>query len=212
MRLNVGRYEVDLVEADCRVCHHERHGGFEIRTREMWSRLIANGHNRVVLDVGAYTGLYAIAAARAGCHVHAFEPLPNVAQRLVENVRRNMVHVTVHEAAAWCVADQMLPLRYNPRVALTSGASLVGKGDRTLKVLTTTIDAIGLPTVSAIKIDVERAETQVLEGAMRTIHRHRPAIIAECLDPEAGEEIRRMLPRYQCVEVMDDRNWYFLPL
>lgn len=210
VRLKVGKAEVSLIDADDGVVRHEKKGGFELRTREIWSRLC--GADKTVLDIGAYTGLYAIAASLLGAKARAFEPNPANIERLRENIKANDAWVAVHEIAA-SDEDGVALMWINPKVRLTSGGSIVRhkQFEGAVKVDTTRIDALRFPWVHVMKIDVERAETKVIAGAIETIRRCRPTIIAECLEPHLGETIRAMLPQYIVKEVMDDTNWLFVP-
>src|SRR5262245_6229809 len=43
-----------------------------------------------VLDLGANVGWFAVQAILAGCHVHAFEPVPSIADVAERNIARAM--------------------------------------------------------------------------------------------------------------------------
>ncbi len=213
MKLQVGRVCVDMIEADDRVCAHISAGrSFEPRSLQIWADLCATRGNTVI-DVGAYTGLYAISAALHMCRVVAFEPMPRNAARLRENAGRNHASqwIQLLEAAA---SDRQgsAEIVFNGRMrGLTSGASLMAdKGDR-LSVPVMTIDLLDLQNVSAIKIDVERNEPAVLLGARKTIERCKPAILCEVLDDVCKVGVKAALPGYEVVEEIDTRNWLMLP-
>lgn len=67
---------------------------------------------------------------------------------------------------------------------------------RDVTVRLTPIDALGLPPVGVVKIDVEGHELAVLRGAHRLLASHRPAVIVESEERHhAGgvEQVRRFL-------------------
>jgi FkbM family methyltransferase len=61
---------------------------------------------------------------------------------------------------------------------LPDGASTTGSGRGTI-VPTMALDDLDLERVSVVKIDVEGAEGIVIDGATRTVERHRPAFVME---------------------------------
>ena len=61
---------------------------------------------------------------------------------------------------------------------LPDGASTTGSGRGTI-VPTMALDDLDLERVSVVKIDVEGAEGIVIDGATRTIERHRPTFVME---------------------------------
>lgn len=130
-----------------------------------------------VLDIGAHVGYYSllssVLAGDAGT-VWAFEPNPHncaFLRRHVEINRRGNVRVT--EAA---VSDAAGRARFD--FGRGSGTGRLS-GDGAIEVATVRLDDFvrerGIaPT--AVKIDVEGAEVQVLEGARATLGEHRPVI------------------------------------
>lgn len=175
---------VELLDADDMVIRHQARTGypFEADSMAAWCEACAQG---TAVDVGAYTGLYAIAAAQAGTRSIAFEPNREVYARLLENVAANGVEVECHQAAASNVSGSA---RFIGRlgVRLTSA----GRIEPGAGVATVRIDALCLADVSAIKIDVEGHECAVIEGARDTIVRCSPLIITEALGKRPlGEQV-----------------------
>ncbi|MBX9757213.1 MAG: FkbM family methyltransferase [Beijerinckiaceae bacterium] len=213
MKFQVGAVTVDLIERDDRICKHIAKGhGFEPRSLQIWGDLCAT-RSGMFLDVGAYTGLFAIAASLHGRSVMAFEPMPKNAARFIENAEANGARRNIQFIEA-AVGDRVgqVSIVYNPNVdGLTSGASLVRRKGVPLSVPLVMIDWFDLENVSAIKIDVERGEPEVLRGAIRTIERCKPAILVEVLDDERKDGVRAALPGYEVVEQIDERNWLMMP-
>ena len=208
LRIPAGPVTVDLLDGD-RICHHCRIGnGFEPDSLEAWARMAEEGDT--VYDVGAYTGVYSIAAAKRGCYVEAFEPLPQVAARLAENIKLNGVNVRVHEVA---VSDfnGTAELHYNAKLPLTSGASLVDRKHPGIKVEVVRLDDMPFHRVAAIKIDVERAEDRVLRGAHQIIEMVKPQLLIEALDIIARNKVKRLLPGYREAAFLDARNMHMVP-
>jgi FkbM family methyltransferase len=130
------------------------------------------------VDVGANVGGILeefVRLAPHGRHI-AFEPLPDIAQRL----QRRFPDVDVR-----CVALSDEPgeatfhrdVDYHTR----SGLRPLGEQSETLRVRVDTLDN-ALPVhfePHVIKIDVEGAELGVLRGALRTLTTHRPLVAFE---------------------------------
>lgn len=121
----------------------------------------------VFFDVGAHIGIYSIlASAVEGIRIHAFEPHPENAARIRENVAINAIEtrVTVCEAA---VSDSVGMARMGLSNRDTEH-SLKGSGTKYIPVRTTTLDAYcetNEVTPNLVKIDVEGAGAAVLEGS-----------------------------------------------
>jgi FkbM family methyltransferase len=104
-------------------------------------------------------------------------------------------------------------LHYNPRVPLTTGASLEDGNvlhHDAIVIRRVTLDALGFRNVAAIKIDVERHEPCVLRGALRTIAQDRPTLLIETLDDDMRAEVLRLLPGYTVAAILDGRNTVFI--
>ncbi|WP_316170330.1 FkbM family methyltransferase [Bradyrhizobium sp. SZCCHNRI1058] len=138
----------------------------------------------IVCDIGANKGsfLYWLARWSAPGRVIAFEPQPDLAERLARLCSRfSLDNVVVEPRAVYSRSSRktlFVPEGHQP------GASLLRPAEtsKAIQVQTTSLDDY-LPdtaNVSAIKIDVEGAELDVLRGAERTLRRCRPLIVVEC--------------------------------
>ena len=133
------------------------------------------------IDVGAHRGSFleqALRYAPHGRHI-AFEPLPELADEL----RRRFPTVDVRAAALSDTARTAEFVRYSGRPALSGlhARGHVHARAEMLEVPVVRLDDV-LPAgyaPSVIKIDVEGAERQVLQGAMATILRFRPVVVFE---------------------------------
>lgn len=212
MMIDVGPVSVFLDEADDRICSHVLDGsGFEPASRNVWASIVQRG--KTAIDIGAYSGLYAIAAAKLGAKVVAIEPMPKQQVRIASNATANGVVLTLLCCAA---SDRRgaATLWHNPKVPLTTGASFIkdkAVHRDSIEVGCILVDALALENVAAIKIDVERHETSVIRGAIDTIERDRPVLLVETLDDKAREQVLELLPSYKIGAVLDQRNTLFIP-
>lgn len=134
----------------------------------------------VVLDVGANIGVLTVMLSdlAAGGLVVAFEPSAENLRYLRANAgdRHN---VQIVEAA---VAARDGHLQFDDNPDYPAGAHVAQGG--TSRIESRSIDSWarerGLTRLDVIKIDVEGAEPQVLEGASEAVRRFRPLIVAEC--------------------------------
>lgn len=145
----------------------------------------------VVYDVGANIGFHTLLMARltgtAGA-VYAFEPLPANVERLVKNAGLNdLEHVHVVAAAVGArdgrVSFRTLGNRRDASRVVSARDAAAQPGAVDIDVEQIAIDSwiarTGAPAPSLIKIDAEGAELEVLNGAMATIERCRPAMLIE---------------------------------
>jgi FkbM family methyltransferase len=140
----------------------------------------------VVWDIGAHVGLYTIAAARRARHVVAFEPLPQNIAMLRRHVALNrLTNVTMVEAAVGSHdGTSRLVLGSSP-----SEARVASNGSITVAAwsLDTWLANTGAPPPDVVKIDVEGAELDVLQGGTRSLA-ERPAIVLAIHDPDIAAQ------------------------
>lgn len=172
----------------CQAHSTENHGAGEneLPVQEALARVLHEGG--VFYDIGANVGYLTIVGAklvgsRGG--VHAFEPVPDNVTALRRNIALNrFTHVrVVEQAVSSDVGRQKLVLASDPGGAALSVADRPPDAAGDLDVEVTTLDHyiqradVSPPTV--VKIDVEGAELNVLQGMSSTLERYRPAIILE---------------------------------
>jgi len=175
--------------------------GFEDTSVAIWSVLSRNA--QVILDIGAYTGLYSLVAGanHASAEIAAFEPLSDNYSRLVRNVGLNKFRILALNMALSDTTGRAKFKIFSEPGFLTSGGSLLEKGQqvkRSEDVELNTIDklvsdrVIGRPDL--IKIDVEGAEINVLRGMQDVFNQGcRPDFLIEVLDEHAGAELTAFL-------------------
>ena len=202
---------VTLDPAGCRVCvHAAADGTFEPESVAHWLAAVKPG--TVAIDVGAYTGLYALVAAKAGAKSVAFEPNPVVFSHLRNNIVGNRLTVAAYRVAA---SDKVERRAFYTRHDMTSAGRFKERADAdVVQVDCIPLDAAKLPPgrVSAIKIDVEGAELPVLRGADKLIRQHRPLVIAEALtDARRRQLVLHMTGLGYSWAEADGRNLVFTP-
>lgn len=166
-----------------------------------------------VLDVGANTGAYSLIAAAAARHlrVHAFEPLPPVAELLRANIRRNACRrrIEVHQVGVGA-QDGPATLFLPPSCgSVETSASLDPTFKEavaeTIPIHTTTLDRFwaerGRPPVTVVKIDVEGTEVGVLQGAGELVASARPFVFHELLPRADVGFLQRFASEHDLVDV-----------
>ena len=144
----------------------------------------------VFIDIGAHVGRYAIPIAKFLNNgiVVAVEAAPENYSTLVKNVKLNgLNNVLVFNLAAWR-EEKNLTLHFSEY----SGRHTV-KGSSNCnsahKVLAKPIDSVvaecGIKRVDMVKIDVEGAEAEVLEGMRKTIEKFKPNLLIEVFQENA---------------------------
>lgn len=134
----------------------------------------------IVLDVGAYKGETALWLARElgpGGRVVAFEPAASTRTVLQANIARNaspaMAGIEVVPTAAGARSGRM------GFVSTAQAASQLSSAGDVLVDVTTideTVDREHLDRVNFIKMDIEGAEVDALQGARRTLQMFAPAL------------------------------------
>ena len=146
----------------------------------------------VLLDIGAHDGLLTIPLARLpASQVHAFEPLPSAMARLrlalTTAFGAQPPHVTLHaEALGAAHGEALLTLPVLDGVPQEQWASIAKDYSehasvtrQSYRVPVIPLDSLNLGNVTAIKLDAEGAEQEVLEGARHTLARCRPVLSIE---------------------------------
>ena len=143
--------------------------------------------NDVVVDVGANIGNHAVFFARRGCTVHALEPSPVVLPVLEDNVSRHgrgLVHI--HPVALGASAGTATIDHRSDGVHACTVVDTARPGDIRVETLDRFVELNGIARVALLKIDVETFELDVVRGALQTIRRDRPIIMAEAIRANLG--------------------------
>ncbi len=156
-----------------------------------------------ILDIGAYTGLFSLTAAKSNpkAKIDAFEPLKSIAKRISDNAQINGIYnINVNSFAISNINGTSNLTIYGFSEAVT-GSSLRQKPDnrilKTESVLVKKLDSLYNDNVQLIKIDVELDELNVLLGAEKLISFSRPIIILEVLNQEILQSIIDYLSKFE---------------
>jgi FkbM family methyltransferase len=168
-------------QLDVRVVSRLAAGEYEPEVHRFIRGTVESGWT--IVDCGAHIGWYTLICSRAvgpKGHVYAFEPVPETAQVLLQNVQINALsNVTVVRKA---VQDRPGSVTLTLSTSSSAVASIFGDGTgETRTVEATSLDeyfgSLGMPRIDLVKIDVEGAERLVLEG-MRHVAAANPRLRA----------------------------------
>jgi FkbM family methyltransferase len=138
---------------------------------------------KTAVDIGANRGYYSYLMSKAFDRVEAFEPNPGVVQRLrdynASNVHVNLLAVSSKPGEAILYIPIVNGVEYTGWASFDRANLGHCSTFRELDVTAITLDSLGLPDVSLIKIDVEGHEIDVLSGSRETIRTYRPVLIVE---------------------------------
>lgn len=152
---------------------------------DCWSGLARSA--ATVFDVGANAGIFSLAAlaARPSAVVHAFEPTPEIVERLHDTVRRNrLAHLHVHELAVGAMEGEAYLNYCQGETGANDGmnyvSDAVGSG-AAVPVEITTLDAFcarrSISRIDLLKLDIQGYEANALFGAERLLIEGRIGII-----------------------------------
>jgi FkbM family methyltransferase len=154
------------------------------------------------IDVGANVGVFTVTAGLCvgeDGHVIAVEADEEYRPRLCANLERNALENTEIIAAAAGDADGEVELIIADDGAFSSIKPLVsysGSG-ATRRIPYRRLDSIwadaGEPDVAFVKIDVEGAEVEVVDGAEQLLRQCHPALVVEVREELTEPEVRRRL-------------------
>ena len=196
--LFIYRYE------DCKIGQHSSLLTFNnnIETRimkELWK--IKPGD--VVIDAGASFGLYTLPAILMGAQkVYAFEPHPQFYNSFRNNLELNNI-VDKCELYQLGLANQEAELQFN----LDDLTCFTGNPNSSIKVARldkVVEEMIKIDRLDFIKIDVEGAELDVLEGAVNTINKFHPKLLIETHDsikPHITDGVLEFLEKRYSIQV-----------
>lgn len=190
----------------------------------------------VCLDLGANLGTMtlAIAMATPNGHVYAYEASEDTTEALKQTIRANGLTNATAFSAAVGRADQWMKFFDVPEIR-AGGHCIPENAERNrsvhepetarmLTVRTKSVDQIvgqlGLSRLDFIKIDVEGAELDVLDGARDTLQRFKPTVMME-FNSFAFVMISEIIPRHALKKIVatfdnihyfENRNGSLVPL
>ncbi len=162
-------------------------GTFDPEIEQLLTASVTPG--AVCLDIGANLGFYSVVMARAGGRVHAFEAFAynhsllerNVAENGVEDrVRAHLVGCGAHAGVGRVCGDPRT-INLGSMYVLVDPDAELPEGHEAAEIPLARVDDLVRDTerVDLVKIDVEGAELDVLQGMPRILGRDRPRVIFE---------------------------------
>lgn len=157
---------------------YRRHGEVELHLLEFLCH-----PERDAIDVGANDGSYVHFMRKFSRMVHAFEPMPALADALRQKFTERVVVHTMALSRDAGEAELRIPVVDGVAVTgcstVSSAASATYPGFMGLRVPVDRLDAVYDGNAGFIKIDVEGHEQAVLDGAIKTIQRCQPRLLVE---------------------------------
>lgn len=196
---------------------------------ELWTSICQR--SSTVVDIGAYSGIYSILAAKIGVpNVISVEPNPNTRDRLQRNLFLNQIEsCTILSSPLGSESGVKLGLFVPESSVMPSRMSLESSGARYLDsdVNAVTIDDVRwlrMEThetsrlddlvnrdirVDAMKIDAEGMEIQVLRGSEEILRKFQPHLIIETWSDETTDYLNAYLKGfgYNAGTLIDDRDY-----
>tara|TARA_R110000868_G_scaffold123882_3_gene327768 strand:- start:278 stop:1063 length:786 start_codon:yes stop_codon:yes gene_type:complete len=146
----------------------------------------------VVYDIGANIGYHTTAFASVAKKVYAFEPHPKNYEMLEKNTK-DLDHVYIGKYAVSNKRYTCYISDYDPKKLGNFGAVTLIDDATGIKTDAIDLDTAGLDLPDLIKIDVEGAELQVLQGCQEIIKLKKPVIYYEAHESKNLKEIYQLL-------------------
>jgi FkbM family methyltransferase len=135
----------------------------------------------VALDCGSHVGIWTKRLSYLFDTVIAFEPIPKHIECHKKNCTES--NITLNECALSnkeTTMDMKMTIGWNTGKSTLEYKSNLVKGDNDIiQIQTKTLDSFKLPKVDFMKIDVEKHEVKLLNGAIETLMRCKPIIYIE---------------------------------
>jgi FkbM family methyltransferase len=189
-------------EIETEIFWHGLFGGWEQESLKVWAKLCRE--SKVIFDIGANTGIYALVAkaANPNSEVFAFEPVARVYDKLKLNVMLN--EGAIHcEPVALSNSDGTAKI-YDPgsahvySVTVNKNLNPSGTNVTETEIKTVRLDSFvknkNIQVIDLMKIDVETHEPEVLEGMSGYLNQFKPIMLIEVLQTSIGQRLEKMLP------------------
>ncbi|MEO9503618.1 FkbM family methyltransferase [Nonlabens ulvanivorans] len=178
--------------------------GWEKTSLTLWKNLLEKiESDSVILDVGAYSGIYSLIASSYENvkHIYAFDIQDNCINRLEENLQLNNIsNASIVKAACSNSEDIIEFYYYEEEGIMSSVAGIVPKKMNNLK---TSVNSIvldswsiseSLKNIRLIKMDVEGAEQKTLLGMRDILRKDKPDILIEINDFKDVKKVKNIFP------------------
>lgn len=179
-------------------------GNYELPVQAALARLLSPG--RVFYDVGANAGFFSMQAAKAvgsAGRVFSFEPLPENGSSVLEQVELNAMSQVrlVNLAVGRAPGTATFSFAAGGNALAHLGAART-PSELSMEVGVTSLDDFtrSNPAPDVLKMDVEGAEVDVLEGAERLLAERHPDWLIELHGEDLGA---------RCVEILSRHGYRF---
>jgi FkbM family methyltransferase len=192
---------------------------WESSSREIFSILSLT--SKCAVDIGSYTGIYTLVAAKTNKKIHtiSFEPNPDLYITLEKNVKINRLKNFNLEQSALDkeIGSAILYLNHDQHTSIGSLIKSSSAG-RQIRVNKTTLDIYcqenKIDFIDLIKIDAEGYEINILEGSKFTLQKNSPIILMEALTAGSLESQYHYLTQFEYLcplqvkgDSFDKNNW-----
>jgi FkbM family methyltransferase len=192
---------------------------WESSSREVFSKL--SMESSTAFDVGAYTGIYSLVAAKSNKNlkVFSFEPNPDLFNALKKNIKLNFVRECNPQQLALDNVSGKDYLYLNHAVYSSIGSLIeTVPGQKKILIEKTTLDKFciekSIECIDLMKIDVEGYEINVLQGGRTILSASTPLILMESLNSRSLEIQYEFLSRFNYLRPIqikgdgyDRNNW-----
>jgi FkbM family methyltransferase len=172
------------------------------------------GPGKILYDVGGGRGFYSLLAASRGARSFAFEPDPFNLEWLQRHIRVNHFEslIEVSPLAIYSHTGRIV-MSPSERNGTGQGCAKVLAGETTVtggidaRCITLDDFAREHAAPSLVKIDVEGAESEVLNGAVELCRNVRPPLLIEVHDPVNSSQVQGWLQDHEYrLEWLEDPN------
>ena len=190
---------VSLSAAETLGLHWLVYGPFEHAERAYAAGVVARGG--WAIDVGANIGVFSVTIGQAlgpDAWLVAIEPLQENLRRLRRHLEQSGVdRVHVVGSAIGAQPGRARLWRPDDTAYASFSEDAAGRGSESVEVDVATLDEVwagqGEPPVSFIKVDVEGAEIEVLQGALRLLGACTPELLIEVDDPVRLQRVESLI-------------------
>ena len=192
---------------------------WESSSREIFSILSLT--SKCVVDIGSYTGVYTLVAAKTNKKILtiSFEPNPDLYVALERNIKLNRLKNFKIEQLALDkqIGSAVFYLNHDHNTSVGSLIKSSSAGTQ-IKVNRTTLDSYcqenRVDFIDLMKIDAEGFEINILEGSKVTLEKYSPLILMEALTVSSLESQYDSLKQFGYLRPMqvkgdgfDSNNW-----
>lgn len=192
-------------------------GTYFAEERNLWHWQTEARSAKVVFDIGANLGIYSFAAMAVApdAAVHAFEPTPEIAERLREAAALNRLsRLHVHAVAASSTTGFVKLRRWRGETGRNGGMNFIAGSageDEPDRVPAERLDDFcnerRIDRIDLLKIDVQGHEAEVLRGAAGLLNARRVGMIF--FELNWASDSQRPCPASQSIGLLEEYGYRF---